>query len=109
LFVGIFRISEELDAAVFEPRLFAWERTGVFVFFSQLPSDDLAGLHIWLIERIDPDDGSRDRRRDLPTEEFLTQVINIIDGNSNHGLSSLFQGGDFCILRGIRRLIESHT
>ena len=48
--VGILRIGEQLDAAVFENRLFGGQGSSLFVFVGQFASRDLAGFDVRLVE-----------------------------------------------------------
>src|SRR5690349_19860971 len=63
-------VSEKLDVAVIEKRRLLRELSALLISFRQLACDDFAGFHIWLVEGIDFQDRSRDRRTNFPAEEF---------------------------------------
>ena len=76
-FRRILLVGEQLHATVFKHRLFGRQGTGFLIFGSEVTGGDLTGFHIRLIEWIDADDRSRHSGGDLPTEELLTQIVNI--------------------------------
>src|SRR6266550_4598668 len=79
----ILSIGKKLNSFRFKKRRFRRQRAGALVFLRELSRDDFARFDVWLIERIDADNGSRDCRGDLPAEKFLTQIVNIRDRNGN--------------------------
>ena len=64
----------------------------------ELVRRDFARLHVRLIERIDADDGAGHRRGHLPTEEFLTDVVDVGNRDAHHRLSRALQRVDCGVL-----------
>src|SRR6185437_14913352 len=81
---------------------------GLFVGCGQFARLHLAGLDIRLIEWIDAEDRTRDGRRKLPAEEFLTDVIAIGDRDAHDWLARAFECCDCVILLGIRFARQAH-
>ena len=87
----ILLVGEELDAAVFHDGFFRGQGTGLFVLRCQIPSRNLAGLDIGLVEGVDADDGACDRGGNLPAEKFRAQIIDVGHRDSQHGVPGLFE------------------
>src|SRR6476660_3252545 len=64
-------VSEKLNIAVIEQRRFFRKLSAFLIGFCQLARDDLAGFHVWLVERIYFQNRAGDRRSNFPAEEFL--------------------------------------
>src|SRR5579883_101052 len=97
----IFLVREQLDSRRAKKWRFIRQFPGRFVLARQLACLHFAGFHVRLIERIDSDEGTRHRRRHLPPEKFLPQVIEGRQGNAHNRLAGLFQRGDGCFLPGV--------
>ena len=94
LFVG-----EKLDALLFEERRFRRKTSGRFVLTRQFFGFDLARFDVRLVEGVDPDDGARDGRGDLPAKEFLAEIIGVGQSDAHDWVPGLFETGNRGILR----------
>ena len=66
----------------------------------------LAGLDIRLVERVDADDRASHRHRDLPAEEFLTDMRDIRHADPRDWMACLFQCRHGLTLRRIALPVE---
>src|ERR1700674_5856253 len=66
-------IGEQRDAVVLEYRALGRKRAVPFVGFGERAGGDFARLDVGLVERMNPDQGAGNRRRDLPAEKFLSE------------------------------------
>ena len=107
-FRRILLVGEQLHATVFKHRLFGRQGTGFLIFGSEVTGGDLTGFHIRLIEWIDADDRSRHSGGDLPTEELLTQIVNVRHRDAHHRMPSFFERRHLPILLRLRSSLETH-
>src|SRR6185312_12083557 len=84
-------ICKELDAVSFKKRCLRGKLAGFLKLIRDLPGCDFAGLNVRLIKSVDADDGSGNRRSDLPAEEFLTNIVDISHINGDYGLTCFLQ------------------
>ena len=59
------------------------KRPGSLVLGGESPRHALAGFHVRLIERVDPENGTGHGGRDLPAKEFLAEVVRIVDPDAH--------------------------
>ena len=71
---GVARIGIERQAILAEHRRLCRQAMRLLVILGQRARLVLARLDVRLVERIDADDRAGHRGRDLPAEEFLTDV-----------------------------------
>src|SRR5438034_10443807 len=88
-FLRVFCIGEELDAVLFKHRDFRWQSPGLFILLRQLPGFEFAGFNVRLVERIDANNRAGYGDRNFPTAEFLAQIVDVRDRNSNYWLYGL--------------------
>ena len=96
-------IREQLDPLAREDRRFCGQRSASFVLGGQLPRGDLARFDVGLIERVDAEDRSGDGRRDLPAEELLAEVVQVVERDAHDRMTGPLEGFDRCVLRRVRR------
>src|SRR5437879_432501 len=97
----IFFVREKLDAFLLEERRF-WRKTpGRFVLARQFLGFDFARFDIRLVEGVDAEDGACDGGGDFPAEEFLPEIVSILESDAHDGMPGPFEGGN----RGILRLV----
>ncbi len=75
---GIFFVGVQLDAVAVKEWSFIRQLAVFFVLAGQFFGFDLAGFHIRLIEGVDADDGAGDGGGDFPAEEFLAEIVNVV-------------------------------
>src|SRR6185437_14810896 len=75
----IARIGVESHAVLTEYRLLPRKIVRLLELVGQRPRLLLACLHVRLVERVDADDGAGHGCRDLPAEEFLADMPDILD------------------------------
>src|SRR5882762_9757671 len=97
----VFFVREKLDAFLLEERRFWWKTSGRFVLARQFLGFHLARFDIRLVEGVDAEDGACDGRGDFPAEEFLPEIVSILESDAHDGVPSLFERGN----RGILRLV----
>ena len=71
--------------------------------------DDLARFDVGLIEGVDPEDRARDRGRNFPAEEFLSQVVDVGHGDAHDRMPGFFERGHLGILRRVGRSLEPNV
>src|SRR5450432_1407289 len=96
--VGIFFVGVELDAVAFEKRRFVGQLAGFFVLAGQFFGFNFAGFDVGLIEGVDADDRACDGGGNFPAEEFLAEVVDIVDGDAYDGMAGGFKSADGGIL-----------
>ncbi len=89
--IGIGFVGKQLDAVLFENRLFGWKRARLFKLGGQIAGGDFAGFDVRLIERIDAEDGACDRGGDLPLEHGLTEIVKIADHHAENRFARFFE------------------
>src|SRR5215471_7014626 len=87
-FVGVGRVSEQLDSAFFQQRRLGRQLAALLVLFRKPARGYLAGLNVRLVEGVDADDGAGHGGGKLPAKEFLSQVVDVGDVNAKDGLPS---------------------
>src|SRR6185437_16185221 len=70
---------------------------------------DFAGFHIWLIERIDPDDRAGRRRSGLPAKKFLREIVDVRNGNTDKRMARRRDLLDRSILRWVGGRLQSQV
>src|ERR1700674_415562 len=104
---GVLVVGEELEARFFNYRFFGRKQAREFVFRGELFGYDFARLDVGLIEGVDPEDRARDRGRDFPAKEFLSEGVDVRHGDAHHRVSGLFKHGDAGILRRVGDGLQS--
>ena len=58
----------------------------------------LRQLHVWLVERIDPEHPGGRRRRDLPAQELAAEVVRVDEAERDHGVPRARQRPDGAVV-----------
>src|SRR5262249_39177491 len=106
---GVPCIGEQFDSCLLENRLFLGKRACLLVLARKLPSLNLTGLNIGLVEWVDCQDRAGNGRSDFPTEELLAEVVDVVDRNADNGMAGIFKSCDLFVLRCIRRPFKSQV
>ena len=103
---GVLVVRVKLDARFFKNRFFGRKRAREFVLRGELFGYDFAGFDVGLIEGVDPEDGACDRGRNFPPKEFLSEVVDVRQGDAHYRVSGFFKRGDLGILRRVRCALQ---
>src|ERR1700738_4590377 len=85
-------ILEELDATFRKKRRFRRERTGHFVFGSQLARLVLARFDVGLVKCVDANNRAGHGCRNLPAKELLTKLVDVWNRDAHNWMAGAFEG-----------------
>ena len=86
-----FSSAKTRDAGLFENGVSRRQRAGPLIGGGEFARLVLARLDVRLIEWVDAEDRSRNRRRDLPAEEFLAEVVAVGDLDAHHRMAGVLE------------------
>src|SRR4029077_15098927 len=87
---GVPVVRKELGVFGGQERRLGWQPAGGLVFASEFLSFDLAGFDVWLVERVDANDGAGDGRSNFPPEKFLAEGVGVWQRDADNRLTCLF-------------------
>src|SRR5476651_2503346 len=88
-FIGVTRIGVEGHAIGAKNWSLCQHHVRFLIFVGQRAGFGFAGFYIWLIKRIDSDDGASNCDRKFPTNEFLANVPDILKADPTTGWPAL--------------------
>src|SRR5436190_2974608 len=100
-------VGEELDPILFEDRLFGGKRSRFLILIGQFAGFNLAGFDVRLVKSVDADDRAGNSSSNFPAEEFLAEIVGILNSDTHSWLPGLLERSHLGILISIGRRFES--